>query len=121
MDTVFDVFTQQPYTFLTIQRGNVYGNQITSERELVGIFKLKSRMVMADNMEVATSDARLHAHPEDFPGQSAAELVGQGIRVNGEEYTIEHMSAGTNFDTGVVEHLTFYLKRSNFVKANNAR
>jgi len=113
--TVFDVFQEVPYTFLTIKRGGVHGDYIESERELNGIFKLKSGMKRSQNIETPESDATLHAHPEDFPVESYAELVGQGIRVNGQAYSIKGMSAGTNFDNGIIEHLTFVLQKANFV------
>lgn len=117
--TVFDVFTQVPYQFLVIKRGNVYGNRIISERNLMGIFKLKSGMEKANGMELLNSDATLHAHPEDFADTNPNDLVGQGVRVNGQTYSIEGISEGMNFNNGILEHLYMRLQKATFVEANN--
>ncbi len=114
--TVFDVFTQIPFEFLSIKRGQVYGNRIVSTRSLMGVFKLKSGMDKSNGMELLDSDATLHAHPEDFAGINTNDLVGQGVRVNGQNYSIEGISEGMNFDTGVVEHLYMRLQKAVFVE-----
>lgn len=117
--TVFDVFNQVPYEFLVIKRGNVYGNRIISLRSLMGVFKLKSNMDKANGMELLDSDATLHAHPEDFSGMNTNDLVGQGIRVNGQDYSIEGVSEGMNFDSGVLEHIYMRLQKASFVEVEN--
>lgn len=119
MATVFDVFTQIPYDFLTISRGQVYGNRITARKSLMGIFKLKSGMNTSGDMELYESDATLHAHPEDFNTTDYTSLIGQGVAVNGVNYSIEGVSAGTNFDNGTVEHITMRLQKANFVEVTN--
>lgn len=117
--TVFDVFKQVPYEFLTIARGNVYGNRIIAKRQLNGVFKLKSNMAKSNGMELLDSDATLHAHPEDFSDINVNNLVGQGIRVNGQNYTIEGISEGMNFDNGVLEHIYMKLQKAQFVETEN--
>lgn len=117
--TVFDVFTQVPYDFLTIRRGNVYGNVITATRSLKGVFKLKSSMDRANGMELLDSDATLHAHPEDFASVNTNDLVGQGVRVNGQDYSIEGVSEGMNFNNGTLEHIYMRLQKAQFVEVGN--
>lgn len=116
--TVFDVFSQIDYTFLEISRGNVYGNRVINRRVLRGVFKLREKMSTSNNMETVDSDARLHAHTNDFT-VNPHELVGQGVEVNGQQYSIEGVSVGANFDNGVIEHLRFELQKANFVEDSN--
>lgn len=106
MPTVFDVFREVPYNFLTISRGTVYGNRITSTTPLKGIFKLRSGLIQGD-MELAESSATLHAHPEDFA--DIDEIVGNGVEIGGEYYQITGVTDGRNFESGTSEHLTFTL------------
>lgn len=113
MTTVFSVFRQTPYTFLKVTRGNVYGNQITETEQHMGVFKNRAGMQDGTTSELTTSTATLHAHPEDFAGDPS-ELIGQGIRHNGVDYQIVNVTAGTNFDSGVVEHLTFTLQKESY-------
>lgn len=112
--TVFDVMVESPYEFLTIKRGTVYGNQITATKTLSGIFNLGGSTDTDMNMEVRTSDARLHVHPEDYSDLNIANVVGQGVRVNGVAYEIVKVIGGENFDSGVVEHYTFELERASY-------
>lgn len=115
--TVFDLFVQIDYDFLTISRGNVYGNRITASRTLKGVFKLRSKMDKANGMELLNSDATLHAHPEDFADMNTNDLVGQGVRVNGQDYSIEGVSEGMDFDTGILEFIYIRLQKATFVEA----
>ena len=110
--TVFDVFQEQPYAYLEISRGGVLGNTISKETNLNGIFKQRDNQETIQNIETNISSATLHAHPEDFSDFSV--LVGNGVRVNGVDYEILSMTVGRNFDTGVVEHLTFTLQRASY-------
>lgn len=113
--TVFDVFKQVPYTYLVVKRGTVYGNRIVEARELMGVFKLRSNMARADGMDLLDSDATLHAHPEDFADMNTNDLVGQGIRVNGQDYTIEGVSEGMNYESGMLEHIYMRLQKAELV------
>lgn len=117
--TVFDVFVQVPYEFLTIKRGQVYGNRIIATKSLMGVFKLKSKMNKANGMELLDSDATLHGHPEDFADINTNDLVGQGVRVNGQDYSIEGVSEGFNYNKGVLEHIYMRLQKAQFVEAEN--
>lgn len=116
--TVFDVFAETAYEFLKIRRGNVYGNQVVGKRQLMGVFKLKSKMDKANGMELLNSDATLHAHPEDFANINTNDLVGQGVRVNGQDYSIEGVSEGMNYDSGVLEHIYLRLQKAKFVEVD---
>ncbi len=110
--TVFDVFQETQYTYLEISRGEVFGNIITEETNHMGIFKQRENQETMNNMELFQSSATLHAHPEDFT--NFADIIGNGVRVDGVEYEITNMTRGTNFDNGQVEHLTFTLQRASF-------
>lgn len=119
--TVFDVFQQMPYEFLTISRGTVKGNVITSKDSFLGIFKLRENQETQGNIELYQSSATLHAHPEDFESfEVVPDLVGQGIRVNGKTYEITNVTGGMNFADGQMEHLTFTLQRAEFIDNGTA-
>lgn len=111
MDTVFDIFTETDYQYLTIVRGTVKGNRITGATTHKGIFKLQSGMVQGER-EVANSDATLHVHPEDY--ENPDDLVGNGILYGGVAYRIAGVTVGTNFDNGKVEHYRLTLEKENF-------
>lgn len=114
MATVFDVFRSIPYQFLVIDQAGILGDVILEEIQLQGIFKDKNGQTQTNNMETAESSSTLHVHPEDFPGKSCSDLVSQGVRVNGVSYRIIGATAGTNFDTGVIEHYRLTLQRAEF-------
>lgn len=114
MDTIFDHFEVTPYTFLTISRGEVYGNVIVDEVEAEGVFKLRNGMVTVNNQESAQSDATLHVKPsESF---ATTDMVGQGIRKDGLIYEIVGQTGGFNFDTNELEHYRLTLQRSDLVE-----
>lgn len=112
MDTVFDVFEETPYQFLEISRGGVYGNVISETYSATGVFKLRNDMIQVNNQELRQSAATLHVHPTEtfLTGND----VGQGVRVEGQDYEIIGETAGRNFDTGELEHYTLSLQRSDF-------
>lgn len=85
----------------------------------MGVFKLKSGMDKANGMELLDSDATLHVHPEDFIGVNTNSLVGQGVRVNSQDYSVVGISEGFNYDTGVLEHILLNLQKAKFVEAAN--
>lgn len=111
---VFSLFREIEYAFLEIKRGTVAGDEIVSVTALSGVFKLRAKGKTDDRLEVRLSEATLHVHPEDFADFTTADLVGQGVRVDGVNYSISKVTAGTNFDTGVTEHLTFTLERADY-------
>lgn len=116
--TVFRVFREQEFEYLTIARGEVYGNRITAQKKLRGVVKIREAMTVGDR-EVASANSSnrstIHAHPEDFAGMTAAEIIGNGIRHEGVDYTITAVSEGRNFESGELEHLTLTLERANYV------
>lgn len=114
--TVFELFVEEDYEFLNIDRGEVYGNSIIGIKACRGIFKLRASSSTNTNIEIRQSNATLHVHPEDYECWQYADLVGQGIRKDGIDYQITDVTAGTNFDTGTTEHLTFTLERADYVK-----
>lgn len=112
MATVFDVFVNIPYTFLTISRGGVVGDGITDTTEAQGVFKLRNGMNVSNDQETKTSDATLHIKPtESFISTG---LTGHGIEVQGRTYEIIGTTEGVNFDTGVTEHWRVTLQEREF-------
>ena len=112
METVFDVFDEVPYQFLEVSRGGVYGNQITATYNATGVFKLRNAMVQQQNQELHQSAATLHVHPDETFISSS--VVGQGIRVDGQDYEIIGQTDGRNFDTGETEHYTLTLQNTDY-------
>lgn len=108
MATVFDVFREEEFDYLTIERGTVRGNIISSEQTLRGVVKLREGMIQG-TQELAQSSATIHAHPEDF--SSVDEPVGNAVRFNGLTYRISGVTGGKNFDNGQMEHYTLTLAR----------
>ena len=64
-DTVFDMFPQQPYTFLEISRGTVIGDGIIAEYTAYGVIKLRSGMNVSNDQETKSSDDTLHIKPSE--------------------------------------------------------
>lgn len=112
VDTVFDVFEQQPYTFLSVSRGGVYGNIITSTTEAMGVFKLRNEQVQVNNQELKQSAATLHIHPDETFANG--DLVGQGITVGGQDYEIIGQTGGMNYETGELEHYRLTLQNTDY-------
>ena len=117
--TVFDAFKQIEYTYLVVSRGEVYGNRVTEQTGYLGVFKLREGMTEAVNVENRTSSATLHVHPEDFMLEEDETIddyfVGDGVRVDGVDYSIVGVTGGKNFDTGVLEHYQLTLQRTEYV------
>lgn len=118
MITVFDMFSEVPFEYLTISRGEVYGNRIISQKTLHGIVKIKEGMISQSNQEIRKSNSTVHVHPEDFKGMSCEQIIGNGIRYGGADYSIIGVTEGRNFDTNEVEHLTLTLERAEYVSDN---
>lgn len=115
MTTVFDTFKEAPFIYLTISRGEVYGNRITDQKTLKGIVKIKEGMISQTNQETRKSNSTVHVHSEDFADLTREQIIGNGIRYNGADYSIIGVTEGRNFDTNEVEHLTLTLERADFV------
>jgi hypothetical protein len=112
VETVFDVFDEVPYEFLLISRGGVYGNQITTTHSATGVFKLRNDMVMVNNQEVRQSAATLHVH--EYETFMSSSVVGQGVRVDGQDYEIIGQTGGDNYADGSREHYRLTLQNSDF-------
>lgn len=112
MDTVFTLFNEVEMEFLTVEQGTVYGNQVVDRKPIKGVFKARNGQTFNQNAGVRTSSATVHVHPEDFQGVDG--IVGNGIAYLGQEYAIQGVTVGTNFDTGVIEHLTLSLEVANY-------
>ena len=112
---VFDVFKSVPYTFLLISRGGRGGNTISDEVETAGVFKLRDGMASISNQEMRESTATLHVRPtEAFIETVNGNMVGHGIRVDDQDYSIIEQTGGDNFDTGVREHYRLTLQRADY-------
>jgi hypothetical protein len=112
MTTVFDVFQVSEYTYLTVNRGGVYGNTIAESDVATGVFKLRNGMVMINNQESRQSDATLHVRPsESF---ATTDMVGNGIRKDGLDYEIIAQTGGQNYHDGVLEHYRLTLQRTDY-------
>ena len=115
MDTVFGLFKEIEYGYVKLNRGTVFGNQQDGEaRILKGIFKLRRGYTRTgQNMENFNGEIpTLHAHPEDF--DSTDPIVGNGVIINGIQYEVKGITKGTNFNTGVVEHITMSLQEVDY-------
>lgn len=122
MATVFTLFKQEPYEYLTIKRGQVFGNQIQSRATLNGVIKIRSGMTRtAQDIELSggknISDMpTIHAHPEDFA--TTDPIIGNGIAYGGRTYEIVGLTNGMNFANGELEHLTLTLKEADYAETN---
>lgn len=115
--TVFDVFTETPFKFIELNRGTVFGNEVKATKCLSGVFKMKQGQSTSNNIETPTSTATLHVHPEDF--KCPNHIVGNAIAVLGATYDIISMTAGTNFENGIVEHYTLTLQRTDLAEVES--
>lgn len=119
VDTVFDLFDSVPYQFLKIERGTVRGNRITEAYDAEGIFKRRNDMIQVNNQELRQAAATLHIHPDepfiaDITVNGKILFVGNGIRINGVDYSIEGDTGGENYDEGELEHYTLTLQNADY-------
>ena len=114
--TMFDLFTNAPYTFLELDN-NIGGNVIANEYLATGIVKLRDGMTQSDDMETYNSDSTIHIKPsEPFIATLGGNMVGHGIRaVNNAGETIEYriigQTEGMDFDTGKLEFYRVTVKK----------
>lgn len=118
MATVFDAFEEVQMDYLTVEQSTIYGDTITDEKPIMGIFKVRNGQTQNFEMELKTSTATVHAHPEDFNDVNS--IVGNGIRYNGQTYSIVGITGGQNFDNGQMEHLTFTLEVADYVGSSES-
>lgn len=109
---VFDVFEEQPYTFLRVTKGTVRGNTIDEETGRMGVFKLRSGVTSTGGIQTTSSTASLHVRPEDYDTDET--FVGHGIRHDGIDYQITGVTGGRNFETNELEHWTLALERGDY-------
>lgn len=111
---VFQAFPQllKTYQYLEVSRGTVYGNVITATHNATGVFKLRNEQVMVNNQELKQSAATLHIRPDE--SFANADMVGNGIRVEGQDYEIIGQTGGDNYANGVREHYRLTLQNSDY-------
>lgn len=114
---VFDVFPEVDYTYLAISRGGVYGNVIDAAYNSTGVADIDGGMVTSNNQETHQSDSLLYIHPnETFMPTNPKELVGNGIRIDGNDYEIIGYGIGRNQDEGYVEHIELTLQAADYAE-----
>ena len=115
MDDVFSVFNTKDYTFIKTTPAN--GGYVSAEEyEANGVVKHRDGKLLNGRQESYDTQTTLHIRPtEPFIDavNSAKALVGNFVRIDGEEYRINACTTGTNFDTGVVEHYRATLEKDN--------
>jgi hypothetical protein len=112
---VFDVFQTVSYDFLKISRGGRYGNVIESITPATGVFKLRDGMASVSNQETRESTATLHVRPnESFLAGVNDNMVGHGIRVDDQDYSILQQTGGMNYHNGELEHYRLTLQRADY-------
>lgn len=117
MDTVFTAFVSRNYTFIKTTPTNG-GYKSVEEYEASGVIKFRDGRVLNGRQESYDTQTTLHIRPSEpfiSPVNSAKALVGNFVRIDGDEYRINACTAGTNFDTGVVEHYRATLEKDNLI------
>lgn len=113
---VFDAFEEIAYEYLVIpNRGGVYGNVVESSYDAVGVADIDGGMVTSNNQETHQSDSLLYIHPnEPFMPTNPKDFVGNGVRIDGNDYEIVGFGIGKNQDDGVIEHYELTLQAADF-------
>lgn len=110
---VFDLFTTSDYTFLELASGSG-GNRVVTETAANGIIKHREGMVQDVNREAYASQATIHIRPNE-PFIDAVgghlKLVGHGVRAEGDDYRIEGVKVGKDYDTGSIGFYLCTLKK----------
>lgn len=112
--TVFDVFPEVAYEYLNISRGGVYGNTILSSTDASGVVDIEGDIVSVGNQESRQANSLLYIHPTESFITNPKLLVGNGIRVLGNEYDIVGYGVGRNQETQEVEHFELTLNAADF-------
>lgn len=113
MASPFSLFTTTSYTFLELDQGTG-GNKVVSETASTGIVKLRDGMTQDGNAESYTSSSTVHIRPtEPFIAEVGGhlKLVGHGMRIGADDYRIEGVTEGKDFDTGEVSFYRATLKK----------
>lgn len=114
---VFDLFDEVTYQYLVISRGGVYGNVINETHDAVGVADIDGGMVTSNNQETHQSDSLLYIHPDEaFMPSNPKNLVGNGIRIDTNDYEIIGFGVGKNQDEGEIEHYELTLQAADYSK-----
>lgn len=98
--SVFDIFAEfvEDYTYLELS-STANGYKVDAEHEALGIAKIIEGKTEADNMEQATSDARLKIRTDEaFLPADVKSIVGNGIQLRGVDYRIDGVSLAQDND-----------------------
>lgn len=110
---LFDIFELTDYTFLQLESG-AGGNKVVASTDTTGVFEGQAGLVQSGNAEAYAGQSVMHIRPDEpfvsllggFRG-----LVGHGIRVGNDDYRIEGVTVGTDFDEGSIEFYRATLKK----------
>lgn len=103
--TVFDAFLNGEED---IMFSPAEGTSIAGERTVKAVVKFKGGLKRASQLRRTSSDLTIHAHPEDFDEYAnPQDIIGSALRWRGRVYSIDGVSVGKNYESGIVEHLTF--------------
>ena len=112
---VFSVFDEVDYQYLEISRGGVYGNRIIGIHDATGVADIDGGMVTSNNQETHQSDSLLYIHPdESFMPDNPKSFVGNGIRIDANDYEIIGFGVGKNQDDGEIEHYELTLQSADY-------
>lgn len=113
---LYALFTKVPYTFSRLVYG-IGGDSVASEYESTGVFQERSGMSQFDNIETPTSDAVLWIAPnEAFVELLNAQMVGNGVTVEGVNYRVVGQVTGKDHDLGIIDNYRLELKKENFAE-----
>ena len=104
-NSVFDAFRdgEEEVDFLPVD-----GTTVKGQRKIKALMKFKAGLKRASQLRRTASDLTLHAHPEDFDDVvNPQDIIGSAVRWQGRNYSIDGVSIGKNYITGIIEHLTF--------------
>jgi hypothetical protein len=108
---LFSLFTATSYTFLELSQGTG-GNSVVKETAATGVIKYRDGMVQTANTESVQSDATIHIRPDEpFISEVGGQLIGHGIRADGEDYRIVGATTGQDYDLGVTQFYRCTLKK----------
>lgn len=120
MESVFDVFEEVDYKYLVITRGGVYGNVIENTFDAVGVADIDGGMITTNNQETHQSDSLLYIYPEEsFMPSNPKQFIGNGIRIDTNDYEIIGFGTGKNQDTGEIEHYELTLQAADYSEFTN--
>lgn len=114
--TVFEAFRSEPIEFLEISRGGVYGNRITNIRSITGVVKRRSNLSQGSTSELINTNTTVHIRPEDVAEYNTETLIGNGLVIDGENFTITNATEGRNFISDSVEHITLTVQPATLVE-----